>query len=276
MYVQAASIHEISHPSRVLRGQPRTYGPFGMVATPMRFARNSEIYGEDEAAEYLYQVVSGAVRSYRIMVDGRRQIGAFYLPGDIFGFEAGDNHISSAEAVCETHLLTVKRSALIGRASHESEFTRQLWDAMALELRRFQEHVMLLIGSAEERVMAFLLDMSRRATKNAAIELPMSRQDVADYLGLTIETVSRTLTQLEHNGVIALPTLRRIELRSDKLPSRVAQTGLSSRGAGDYVNFRAPNSRQLAAHGGHQNLCLSDPGRMAGSPATLFLRGAPQ
>lgn len=82
---------------------------------------------------------------------------------------------------------------------------------------------MLLISSAEQRVVAFLLDMSRRTTKNAAIELPMSRQDVADYLGLTIETVSRTLTQLEQNGVIALPTLRRIELRNDKLPSHVAQ-----------------------------------------------------
>ncbi|WFU62367.1 helix-turn-helix domain-containing protein [Bradyrhizobium brasilense] len=224
MYAHAASIHEISHhSSSVLCRQPRTHGPFGMVATPMRFARNGEIYGEDEAAEYLYQVVSGAARTYKIMEDGRRQIGAFYLPGDIFGFEAGDSHISSAEAVCETHLLMVKRSALIARASHESELTRQLWDAMALELRRFQEHLMLLISSAEERVVAFLLDMSRRATKNAAIELPMSRQDVADYLGLTIETVSRTLTQLEQNGVIALPSLRRIELRNDKLPSRVAQ-----------------------------------------------------
>ncbi|BBC02234.1 helix-turn-helix domain-containing protein [Bradyrhizobium sp. UFLA06-06] len=194
-----------------------------MVATPMRFARNSEIYGEDEAAEHLYQVVSGAVRTYKIMEDGRRQIGAFYLPGDIFGFEAGDSHIASAETVCETHLLMVKRSALIVRASQDCELTRQLWDAMALELRRFQEHLMLLISSAEQRVVAFLLDMSRRTTKNAAIELPMSRQDVADYLGLTIETVSRTLTQLEQNGVIALPTLRRIELRNDKLPSHVAQ-----------------------------------------------------
>nr|QIG99346.1 helix-turn-helix domain-containing protein [Bradyrhizobium sp. 6(2017)] len=194
-----------------------------MIAAPMRFTRNSEIYGEDEAAEYLYQVVSGAVRTYKILEDGRRQIGAFYLPGDIFGFEAGESHISSAEAICETHLLMVKRSAVIVRASHERELTRQLWDGMALELRRFQQHSMLLIGSAEDRVMAFLLDMSRRATKNGAIELPMSRQDVADYLGLTIETVSRTFTQLEQNGVIALPTSRRVELRDGRLSSRYVQ-----------------------------------------------------
>ncbi|MCC8959667.1 helix-turn-helix domain-containing protein [Bradyrhizobium sp. Pear77] len=195
-----------------------------MIATPMRFTRNSEIYGEDEAAEYLYQVVLGAVRTYKILEDGRRQIGAFYLPGDIFGFEAEESHISSAEAISETHLLMVKRTAVIFRASHERELARQLWDAMALELRRFQEHLMLLISSAEERVIAFLLDMSRRATKDAAIELPMSRQDVADYLGLTIETVSRTFTQLEQNGAIALPSSRRVELRKDRLSNRFAQT----------------------------------------------------
>ncbi|MGY4174915.1 CRP/FNR family nitrogen fixation transcriptional regulator [Bradyrhizobium sp. USDA 4518] len=224
MYAQAASLPETSrHPSNVLRGQSDNRGPLGMIATPMRFTRNSEIYGEDEAAEYLYQVVSGAVRTYKILEDGRRQIGAFYLPGDIFGFEAEESHISSAEAICETHLLMVKRSAVIFRASHERELARQLWDAMALELRRFQAHSMLLISSAEERVIAFLLDISRRTTKNAAIDLPMSRQDVADYLGLTIETVSRTFTQLEHNGAIALPTTRRVELRKDTLSNRFAQ-----------------------------------------------------
>jgi len=224
MHAQAPRFTETSHhPTRVLRGQPHGCGPFGMIATPMRFTRNSEIYSEDEAAEYLYQVVSGAVRTYKILEDGRRQIGAFYLPGDIFGFEAGGSHISSAGAICETQLLMVNRTALIVRASHERELTRQLWDAMALELRRFQEHMMLLISSAEDRVVAFLLDMSRRATKNAAIELPMSRQDVADYLGLTIETVSRTFTQLEQNGVIALPTSRRVELRNDRLPRSFVQ-----------------------------------------------------
>ncbi|WP_271585782.1 helix-turn-helix domain-containing protein [Bradyrhizobium sp. CCBAU 53415] len=224
MHAQVASFTETSRrPTSVLRGQPHGCGPFGMIATPMRFTRNSEIYSEDEAAEYLYQVVSGAVRTYKILEDGRRQIGAFYLPGDIFGFEAGGSHISSAGAICETQLLMVKRTALIVRASHERELTRQLWDAMVLELRRFQEHMMLLISSAEDRVVAFLLDMSRRATKNGAIELPMSRQDVADYLGLTIETVSRTFTQLEQNGVIALPTSRRVELRNDRLPRSFVQ-----------------------------------------------------
>ncbi|HVX77974.1 MAG TPA: helix-turn-helix domain-containing protein [Bradyrhizobium sp.] len=180
----------------------------------MRFTRNTEIYGEDEPAEYLYQVVSGAVRTYKILEDGRRQICAFYLPGDIFGFEAGDTHMASAEAVGETHVLVVKRSAIMVRADHERDLARQLWEATAQELRRFQEHMLLLIKSAEERVAGFLMDMARRAARTSTVDLPMSRQDIADYLGLTIETVSRTFTQLEQSGLIALPTSRRVELRN--------------------------------------------------------------
>lgn len=185
-----------------------------LMGTPMRFARNSEIYGEDEPAEYLYQVVSGAVRTYKILEDGRRQICAFYLPGDVFGLEAADSHMASAEAVGETHVLVVKRSAIMTRAGHEKDLARELWEATAHELRRFQEHMMLLIGSAEERVAGFLVEMARRTSRNGLIDLPMSRQDIADYLGLTIETVSRTFTQLEQSDMIALLTSRRVELRN--------------------------------------------------------------
>ena len=217
----AVSIENSRYTTSILSRQARVEGPFGMIGTPMRFARNSEIYGEDEAAEYLYQVVSGAVRTYKVLEDGRRQIGAFYLPGDIFGFEAGETHISSAEAICETRVIVVKRSALMVRADHEKDLARQLWDATAQELRRFQEHLMLLICSAEERVVGFLHEMARRTVKNAAIELPMSRQDIADYLGLTIETVSRTFTQLEQNGAISLPTSRRVELRGRATCNRI-------------------------------------------------------
>lgn len=222
MQTQTAISHENSrHPTSILSRQGHIEGPFGMIGTSMRFARNNEIYGEEEAAEYLYQVVSGAVRTYKILDDGRRQIGAFYLPGDIFGFEAGEAHISSAEAVCETRVVAVKRAALIVRATHEKDLARQLWDATAQELRRFQEHLMLLICSAEDRVVGFLHDMARRTVKNAAIELPMSRQDIADYLGLTIETVSRTFTQLEQSGAISLPTSRRVQLRNRAMTNRI-------------------------------------------------------
>jgi len=189
-------------------------GPLGLMGAPMRFARNSEIYGEEDPAEYLYQVVSGAVRTYRMLDDGRRQISAFYLPGDIFGVEAGDVHMSSAEAVCDVQVLVAKRSAVMARAEHERDLSKQLWTLTVRELRRIQEHSLLLIKSAEERVAGFLLEMDGRSSGGAAIDLPMSRQDIADYLGLTIETVSRTFTQLVQSGAIALEKSRRILFRN--------------------------------------------------------------
>jgi CRP/FNR family nitrogen fixation transcriptional regulator len=180
----------------------------------MRFTRNIEIYGEHEPAEYLYQVISGAVRTYRMLDDGRRQISAFYLPGDIFGVEAGDVHLSSAEAICDAQILVAKRSAVMARAENEKSLARQLWMLTVRELQRVQEHSLALIKSAEERVAGFLLEMAGRNTNGTAVELPMSRQDIADYLGLTIETVSRTFTQFVHSGTIALETSRRIQLRN--------------------------------------------------------------
>jgi CRP/FNR family transcriptional regulator, nitrogen fixation regulation protein len=172
-----------------------TEGPLGLMGAPMRFARNSEIYGEDEPAEYLYQVISGAVRTYRMLDDGRRQIGAFYLPGDVFGVEAGEVHLSSAEAISDTQILVAKRSAVMARAEHQKDLARQLWMLTVQELQRVQQHSLALIKSAEERVAGFLLEMAGRNSAGAAVELPMSRQDIADYLGLTIETVSRTFSQ---------------------------------------------------------------------------------
>lgn len=185
-----------------------------MMGAPMPFSRNAEIYGENEPAEYLYKVISGAVRTYKVLSDGRRQIGGFYLPGDIFGLECGDEHCFSAEAITECKVLVIKRSSLVSLAARDSEVARQLWTMTAGELERAQDHIMLLIKTAQERVAGFLLEMAARGASTAEIDLPMSRQDIADYLGLTIETVSRTLTQLEKTQAIAVPTSRRIVLRN--------------------------------------------------------------
>ena len=183
-----------------------------LMGAPVAYPRNGEIYGEGEPADYLYKVVSGAVRTYKVLEDGRRQIGAFYLPGDIFGLEMGDEHAFSAEAISETQVLLTKRSAVISQAARDSEMARQLWALTAGELQRMQNHVLLLIKTAQERVAGFLLEMAERVQSTEAVELPMTRQDIADYLGLTIETVSRTLTQLQNTAAIALPTSRRIVL----------------------------------------------------------------
>jgi CRP/FNR family nitrogen fixation transcriptional regulator len=180
----------------------------------MPFSRNAEVYGEGESAEYLYKVVSGAVRSYKVLADGRRQIGAFYLPGDIFGLETGAEHTFSAEAVADSKILVIKRNALVALAARDNEFAHELWTMTGRELRQVQDHLILLIKSAKERVVAFLLEMAERLKAGTQVDLPMSRQDIADYLGLTIETVSRTLTDLENAAAIELPTSRRVMLRN--------------------------------------------------------------
>ena len=190
-------------------------GSIEMMGATMPFARNAEIYGENERAEYVYKVLSGSVRTYKVLHDGRRQIGAFYLPGDFFGLEVGDSHTFSAEAITDCKVLVIKRSALVSLAARDNEVAHQLWNLTAGELQRAQDHVMLLIKTAQERVAGFLLEMASRSNGSAnEIELPMSRQDIGDYLGLTIETVSRTLTQLESAETIEVPTSRRIILRN--------------------------------------------------------------
>ena len=189
-------------------------GPIEMMGASMSFARNAEIYGENEPADHLYKVVSGTVRTYKILSDGRRQIGAFYFRGDIFGLEMGEEHAFSAEAITDVKVLIIKRSAVVALAERDNDVARQLWALTSRELGRVQDHMLLLVKTARERVVSFLLEMAARAPANNAVELPMSRQDIADYLGLTIETVSRTLSQLESSATIELPSSRRIVLRN--------------------------------------------------------------
>jgi CRP-like cAMP-binding protein len=184
-----------------------------LAGISMSFAKGAEIYGENEPADYVYMVVSGAVRSYRILSDGRRQIEGFHFEGDIFGLETGAEHVASAEAVTQTTVQVIRRSAVFAAAERDKDVANRLWKLTAIELSHARKHALLLVKSAQERVASFLLDMARRGTGNA-VDLPMSRQDIADYLGLTIETVSRTLSLFQQEAAIDLPNSRRIVLRN--------------------------------------------------------------
>jgi CRP/FNR family transcriptional regulator, nitrogen fixation regulation protein len=206
--------------NRLQRGDGKA-GTLELMGAVMSFGRNAEIYGENEPAEYLYKVVSGTVRTYKVLLDGRRQIGAFYLPGDMFGFETADEHTFSAEAITDCKIIVIRRSAVIGLATRDNDVARQMWTLTARELERVQGRSLLLIKSAQERVAGFLLEMADRAPCGGAVELPMSRQDIADYLGLTIETVSRTFTHLEKAATIEVPKSRRIVLRNRSALSRL-------------------------------------------------------
>ncbi len=188
----------------------------------MSFAKDEEIFSQDEEADLIHIVVSGAVRTTRLLSDGRRQVGSFYYPGDLVGLETGDLHRFSAEALCESTLLVVKRSALKTFAGDE-ELDRAIWEATRRELERAQEHLLVLgRKTACEKVASFLMDLAEREGADE-ISLPMGRQDMADYLGLTIETVSRMLTQLQGASVVEFEGCRRFRVKRWDALERLAE-----------------------------------------------------
>jgi CRP/FNR family transcriptional regulator, nitrogen fixation regulation protein len=177
------------------------------------FRHDATIFEEGEPTDYIYKVTRGAVRSYKMLGDGRRKIEAFRLPGDLFGIDSADKREFSAEAIDEVTADILRRSVVIKRVAADHQDFREIWIATDQELRRVQQHALLLAKTGQQRIACFLREMSRRLRQTDILELPMPRQDIADYLGLTIETVSRMMTRFEVSGTIKLPTSRRIVLR---------------------------------------------------------------
>lgn len=198
---------------------PRTARPssalsdaFDRLGVRMTFARDGEIYAQDEEVEMLYRVVRGVVRTSRVTADGRRQVGDFYYPGDLFGLEPGPDHRFAAEALTDCEVMVVRRGAVRAFAG-DAELDRAILEATRQEMERLQDHVVMLgRKSARERVACFLMSIAQRQHDDQ-VNLPMGRQDMADYLGLTIETVSRMLTQLQGDNIVAFPSTRRFQVR---------------------------------------------------------------
>jgi CRP/FNR family nitrogen fixation transcriptional regulator len=190
-------------------------GHAGLVASEFCYKKDAEIYGEEEPAEYVYQVVRGAVRGYKLLSDGRRQIGAFHLPGDVFGLESGPIHRLTAEAIIDTTVRLIKRRSLEQAATSDVYILRGLLNMTTGSLKHAEDH-MLLLGrkTAMERVATFLLEMDRRLAVAGMMALPMCRRDIGDYLGLTLETVSRALSQLHEQDVLGFSGARQIVLRN--------------------------------------------------------------
>ena len=180
----------------------------------LRVAQDREIYGESDKANAFFKVVSGVVRTCKFLSDGRRQIAAFYVEGDVFGFEPGAEYQLTAEAVCDCELISFRRHGLEKIAADNDALSRHLFSYALGGMTRAQDHALMLgRRSAVEKVAAFLMEWARHAPGAQTVALAMTRQDIADYLGLTIETVSRTLTQLERDDVIEIPTARRIRFK---------------------------------------------------------------
>ncbi|WP_370693839.1 helix-turn-helix domain-containing protein [Methylobacterium sp. NEAU K] len=193
-----------------------------LIGTPFSYTREEEIYGEGEDAEFVYKVIVGAVRTHKVLGDGRRLITGFHLPGGLFGFEQGEHHRDTAEALSDTRVLIFRRRQIERAAAQRAEVACQLWGMAANGLRHAQDH-MLLLGrrSALERVAAFLLDVDARLGGTGTFDLPMTRRDIADYLGLTIETVSRTVSQLEGERALQRSGTRTVALQRARLQRMV-------------------------------------------------------
>jgi CRP/FNR family nitrogen fixation transcriptional regulator len=185
--------------------------PFERLGAVLRYAAGEEIYAQEEDADLIYRLVSGAVRATRLLSDGRRQISDFYFPGDMFGMENGPVHRTAAEALGDVEVLVIKRRAL------------RLLGEDGAQLERAQDHMLLLARkSACEKVASFLAEIANRCATPWAL-LPMSRQDIADYLGLTIETVSRMVTQLQQEGLVVFDGCRRFRIaHRGRLAERIA------------------------------------------------------
>jgi CRP/FNR family nitrogen fixation transcriptional regulator len=212
----------VSPPERamVLTGE---VGPLDIMGTLVSFQRGAHLYGESDPAEYLYKLVSGIARGYRMTSEGRRQVVAFYMPGDLFGFELGDDHSFSVEAASNAKVRMIRLSALSTIRAMDQDLAKELRLSLARELRRNQDHIRRLGQTAQERVASFLLEIAQRIPNNGTIELVMSRQDIADYLGLTIETISRTLTHITRIGAITISRARRVTIRDPDLLSRLSE-----------------------------------------------------
>lgn len=198
------------------------------MGTVCTFARNETIFDEGTHMSASYKVVSGVVRLCRVTADGRRQIAGFRLPGDLIGVEWNGAYEMTAEAVRDVVAVRYA-STRLNRLSQERPAVRDhLLDHLRQDLRSAQEHLITLgRQTATERVASFLLSLARRAgaTDGAVIDMQLGRQDIADYLGLTLETVSRTFSDLTNQGVVASPKRRHVIIRSmAKLRARVFST----------------------------------------------------
>jgi CRP/FNR family nitrogen fixation transcriptional regulator len=185
------------------------------VGIKVRFARNETIFSDGDEATNCYKVISGAVRLCKHMSDGRRQIADFLLAGDFFGFMQFGNYKFTAEAVGDVVLMCYPQRQVARLSSSMPNLRGRLLVLLSQRLLGMQDHlVMLGRQTAKERVASFLLHIAERsnAEEGLAFELPMSRQDIADYLGLTIETVCRMLSELKREKIIAIPTTSQVVL----------------------------------------------------------------
>jgi len=174
-----------------------------------RIKAGETLYVEGEAAPYCYQIASGVVKEYNTLEDGRRQVADFYGVGELFGISELDEQLHTAEAITDCAVRCYPRESFLNAVESNPALSHQFLGTLMTRLHRARER-MVMLGrmSALQRVSAFLMRLAREQRTTYGIQFLMSRQDIADHLGLTIETVCRALTELKKQGVIVMPSSR--------------------------------------------------------------------
>jgi CRP/FNR family transcriptional regulator len=214
------------------------------------------LFAEGDATSHVYRIETGAIALFKVLGDGRRQIMGFAYPGDLIGLGLEEQHAMNAQAIKPTRVRCLSAASLRQTASEDPMLGFKLYQALARELAATRD-LMLTTGqrSAMERVAGFLMALSRREERNGqdatSFELPMTRSDIGDFLGLTIETVSRTFTKLKLMGLLDLPHCNQVKLRdigalrsladgnTDRATRGVHSAGASSLGCGASLRRRS-------------------------------------
>jgi len=202
----------------------KTAEPLRAAGTVVQIAEGREVFAEGSTTDVFYKIISGVVRVCKFLNDGRRQIAAFHVAGDVFGIDLGAGRELSAEAVSDCTLVVYRRRSVELMASKDETVSRQMFQFAIQNMSQAVNHSLLVARrGAAEKVAAFLLDWQARSGDENTIHLAMTRQEIADYLGLTIETVSRSLSQFERDGLIALRNTRDVRiLNTDALEDLAA------------------------------------------------------
>jgi len=218
-YSQAVPFHiaaaKVSTLKDLFKGQPAE-----------SFNPGEALFWEGDKAGPIFEILEGVVRVYRILPDGRRAILGFVYPGDVLGVSIQDRYLLTAEAVNKIKVRRFARERFFASIHDSPSLQPQLFAMLCDEMSSAQDQ-MLLLGrqTAEERVVCFLLAVQRKSARGAEIELPMSRQDMADYLGLTMETVSRMMTSLARRGLVAPGSRHTVTLRKLAALKEIAGRG---------------------------------------------------
>lgn len=182
------------------------------------FAKGDELFAEGDLADFYYKILYGTVRSSKLLSDARRQIDSFHLVGDIFGYETAGTYGYSADALEDTRVIAFRRSSFRGLMNDHPAVADQVASATIASLQRARVHMLLLARKTpQEKVAMFLLDIASRLQNGDRLALPMHRADIADHLGLTKETISRTLTRMAKDGLIKLESIGRTILLNDRV-----------------------------------------------------------